>query len=71
MANMRTVNVYDVTLTVANTEYSQALPPQTSSHLRCKFPNSGGCANGICDRESGQINAPFFTLKAGGRAGDS
>ena len=31
MANQRTINVYNVTLTNANTEYSQELPPNVRS----------------------------------------
>ena len=65
MANMRTVNVYNVTLTVANTEYSQALPPnvrsfavqpRTAVDVRMAF---------VTGKVAGST-APFFTLKAGG-----
>lgn len=68
MANLRAINIYNVTCTSANTEYSQALPPnvrsfavqpRTAVDVRMAF---------VTGKVAGST-APFFTLKAGG-AGD-
>ena len=65
MADQRTINVYNVTLTNANTEYSQELPPnvrsfavqpRTAVDVRMAFVTGKVAAS----------TAPFFTLKAGG-----
>ena len=65
MANLRTISVYNVTLTNANTEYSQELPPnaralavqpRTAVDVRMAF---------VTGKVAGST-APFFTLKAGG-----
>lgn len=65
MANMRTLNVYNVTLTNANTEYSQALPPNVRS-LAVQPRTAVDVRVAFVTGKVAGSTAPFFTMKSGG-----
>ena len=67
MAHMRTLSVYDGTLTVANTEYSQALPPNVRS-LAVQPRTAVDVRMAFVTGKVAGSTAPFFTLKSGGAA---
>ena len=67
MASLRTISVYNVTLTNANTEYSQALPPNVRS-LAVQPRTAVDVRMAFVTGKVATPTAPFFTLKVGNAA---
>ena len=64
MASMRTVSVYNVTLTVANTEYSQELPPNARA-LAVQPRTAVDVRMAFVTGKVATPTAPYFTMKSG------
>ena len=65
MANLRSVNIYNVTCTNANTEYSQELPPNTRS-LAIQSRTAVDVRVAFVTGKVATPTAPYFTMKADG-----
>ena len=64
MASLRTISVYNVTLTNANTEYSQELPPNTRS-LAIQSRTAVDVRAAFVTGKVATPTAPYFTMKSG------
>lgn len=64
MANLRAINIYNVTCTSANTEYSQALPPNVRS-LAIQPRTAVDVRVAFVTGKVATPTAPYLTLKSG------
>ena len=64
MANLRTISVYNVTLTNANTEYSQELPPNARA-LAVQPRTAVDVRMAFVTGKVATPTAPYFTMKTG------